>query len=166
VVGLDCSVPMQLRYYASPAMSPLMGALRTAGILRAVVSVAPGIVSNSYPGHSAADLAGMRRLVEWGYQNTTVRNESRETAANGKELEALRFPATIPVSMVLARESVEQAPRVAPNMDWVSLHRDVIAGNPRASIVVLDGTHFIYHSQSQEIARIIAETVSLAEGGR
>jgi len=161
VINLDSSVPETNRYMA-PQKEPAIDVralLRGTGVIR--LAAALGANPGGFPDgrYSKADIAAIGRMMARNLDNPTVLAESAAIYANRGELVGARYPAGMPVAMVLADSSIEASRLQLGGMDWVAVHKAQVDDPSRAQVYVLHGSHNIYWDNAAEIARIIAETL-------
>ena len=161
VINLDSSVP-ETNGYVKPQKEPAIDAralLRGTGFIR--LAAAFGLNLGGFPldRYSKADIAAIDRMVARNLDNPTVMAESAATYANRGELVGARYPAGMPVAMVLADSSIEASRLQLGGMDWIAVHKAQLADPSKARVYVLHGPHNIYWDNAGEIARIVAETL-------
>ena len=159
VVGIDSSVPDQNKLMPEnlqkqlPNMSVLTGLFRFAGwagIIRAYVTIAPN-ATTAYD-RSGYELTGhekdiinkltIRNLASNAVLDEMVRsdNDSGGLTANTK------YPSETPVKFFLSDQSLDLFPA------WKDIHIAQLANPTNTSVVMLNGDHFLYHTQAATIA--------------
>lgn len=161
VINLDSSVPETNRYMAPqkvPAID-VRALLRGAGVIR--LAAALGANPGGFPEdrYSKMDISAIGRMMARNLDNATVMAESAAIYANRGELVGARYPAGMPVAMVLADSSIEASRLQLGGMDWIAVHKAQVDDPPGATVYVLHGSHNIYWNNAEEIARIIAGTL-------
>jgi hypothetical protein len=61
--------------------------------------------------------------------------------------------------MILSKDSAQQLGKFMPGMDWVKAHQDLVAGNSKAKIYLVNGGHNVHWLNSEMIAEVVRETV-------
>jgi len=162
VINLDSSVP-ETNGYVEPPKEPAIDVralLRGTGVIRLAAAFGANLGGFPRNRYSKADIAAIDLMVARNLDNATVMAESAAIYANRGELVGARYPAGLPVAMVLADSSVEASRQQLGGMDWVAVHKAQLADPSKARIYVLHGSHSIYWDNAGEIARIVAETLS------
>ena len=165
VIGLDTTVPAQGDYYDSLRLPLLPSFLRVTGLLRLAVTLDPGLAGHAAAPYTDTERETMRRMIVWNYGNATMNREFRSVARNCADLNGVLFPNTIPVSFVLSEETAEQGPKVIPGFDWIKAHQTLLAPGGKARITLVPGGHFVYWSNSQQIAAVVRETIQAVSHG-
>jgi len=160
VVALDITVPVQFKYIHPTGLYTLVGVARALGLVRLALLVDPGLAAYSVPAYSEEQRQTVRRMASWNYLNKTVLNESYWSFSNLREVQGYKFPDHIPISMILSKDSAQQLGKFMPGMDWVKAHQDLVAGNSKAKIYLVDGGHNVQWLHSEVIAGVIRETVA------
>ena len=161
VINLDSSVPETNKYMA-PQEEPIVDAkalLREAGVVRLAAAFGANLGGFPRSRYSKADIAAIDLMVARNLDNPTVMAESAAIYANRQELVGARYPAGMPVAMVLADSSIEASRLRLGGMDWVAVHRAQVDDPQGAKVYVLHGPHNIYWDNAGEIARIVDETL-------
>jgi len=78
-------------------------------------------------------------------------NEGAQMPDNFKKTIDLTYPKNLPVLYFLATESTE------PDPDWEKIHKEMIKDNPNGEIIILDGSHYLHHTQYKEISEDISK---------
>jgi hypothetical protein len=99
----------------------------------------------------------------WNHANRTQRAEYRQVSANAKELDSQRFPSTIPIRMIVSKDSIVSMEKTVNGLDWKKAHENVIAGNLNGRVIVLDAGHFIEWDRSDIVADVVRE-MTASEG--
>jgi len=163
IVGLDISVPEQVRYSARRQESfNVFEILRVLGIVRLLLLIDPTISTGQIAGVSSAELADYNRFVNWNAGSHATFGESNEFASNLRSLLGLKFPATIPATLVLSSQGASRKGPGVNGETWVRIHQDVLEGKTTSKLVVLEGSHYIHHQNAEKIAVLVEEIA----GGR
>jgi pimeloyl-ACP methyl ester carboxylesterase len=166
IVCIDTTVPAQGRYYRSGIKRAfdvsLLTALRVSGACRWISLLDRGYFRRPAPSYSDED----RRLISmqyvWDLGNRAQWNEYMALYDNLSELQGRRFPADIPIRMLVARENLAWARTAYPGLDWLEAHRDIVAGCGDSQLLVLDGLHALHWESSPMIAGIVREAAGRA----
>jgi pimeloyl-ACP methyl ester carboxylesterase len=152
VIGIDPSVPTQLeKHSAADGGINIIGILSTIGLVRTVVSVAPGAVDPTSDDFTTTELERMRQMTIWNYGNAAVADESARVASNAAALQGVTYPENLPVLHFLASDSLATFP------EWLELHKNQLKNVNRHEIVELQGLHNLQWTQSAAMAKKITE---------
>ncbi|MBZ4486694.1 alpha/beta hydrolase [Microbacterium sp. cx-55] len=142
-VGIDSSVPQQPGG-EEPIPTEGIGALRDLGILRAL-----SWLSGEDPAPGVFDAATAEQMQLLSTQNgtaPTMLDEMAHAATNFSAVRDAEFPRTLPVLLFVADDNGDVE-------GWLDLHRSQAASVDQGRVVVLDGEHYLHHTQSPAIAR-------------
>ncbi len=157
VVGIDTSVPEQLKSMPSDlqkqqaASSITTGLLRFAGgagLIRAYLAINPNAISEM-TGRTYTDEERLlaNKLMNRNFTSSAVLDETVRSDSDSGGLSATsKFPSDIPVRFYLSNQSQELFPK------WKEIH---IAQLPRPNesfVTVLGGSHFLYNTHANTIA--------------
>lgn len=148
-IGIDTSVPFQGDTQTD--MSASLDLLSSSGVYRALSSVNPDLLN--YPKGTKEEKEEFRKLSLKNMGNTTILNEAKAMPQNFKDSEKLRYPKNDSVLFILASESIEDT----TNGDWLKLHENMVSDLKKSEIVVLDGPHYLHHTQASTIAKLTTE---------
>lgn len=81
--------------------------------------------------------------------NHATMNEGEVMQQNFDKVANLTYPVQLPVLYFLASESVE------PDDKWVQLHEKAIKESHKSEIKILEGDHYLHHTQSKKIVETI-----------
>ena len=151
VVGIDPTVPaaeggsggMGLPFHAVGAV------LRTTGVVRAAVTLFPGLAEPSGSAFTTEERARIRAMTIWNFGNAAVTDETSRTGSNAEALQGVTYPDRLPVLDILSSESVTTLPR------WVESHEAQLRNVQHHEVVVLDGRHYLHWTQSEAMAEKI-----------
>lgn len=73
-------------------------------------------------------------------------NEGKEMSNNFKKTLNLTHPKNLPIMYFLATESTQ------PDPNWGKIHKEMIKDNPKGEIKILEGSHYLHHTQSKKIS--------------
>ena len=130
--------------------------LRTTGLVRAAITVFPGLAEPNGNAYTEDERARIRAMTIWNYGNAAVADETNRMGSNAKALQGVAYPDRLPVLDLLSSESVATLPR------WVESHEDQLRNVRRHEVVVLDGGHYLHWTQARAMAEKI--TSFLGEG--
>jgi pimeloyl-ACP methyl ester carboxylesterase len=151
-IGIDTSVPTQP---GADEATPTDGleALKSLGILRVLTAIAPDPTAG-LP-YDTATKRQLAILANRNAMNPTLLDEIAHTPANFRAARSQSFPADLPILMFVVGDDPELA-------DWVSLHEAQLAGIDRSELVLLDGGHYLHHTESPQmgadIKRFLGDT--------
>jgi pimeloyl-ACP methyl ester carboxylesterase len=166
VVGIDQTVPESGADSAGTSGMPLGvvgAALRTSGLVRAAITLAPGLAEPAGGAFAAEERAQIRAMSIWNFGNAAVADETDRMAGNAAALRGVGYPDDLPVLEFLSTDSV------ATLQDWVGQHEDRLSNVRRHEVVVLDGGHYLHWTQSEAMAekiRAFLDADSSARGER
>ena len=149
VVGIDQTVPASEAESAGMSGMSLgaVGAvLRTSGLVRAAITLAPGLAEPAGGAFTAEERARIRAMSIWNFGNAAVADETARMAGNAAALRGVGYPDDLPVLEFLSTDSVATLP------DWVGQHEDRLRNVRRHEVVVLDGGHYLHWTQSKAMA--------------
>jgi pimeloyl-ACP methyl ester carboxylesterase len=153
VIGIDPTVPtIELeKHSAASGGINIIGILSTVGLVRTLVSIAPGAVDPTSDDFTASELERMRQMTIWNFGNAAVADESARVASNAAALHGVTYPENIPVLHFLASDSVTTFP------DWLESHKNQLKSVNRHEIVELKGLHNLQWTQSTAMAQKITQ---------
>jgi len=131
--------------------------LRVLGIVRLGLAVAPDL-----SGAEGVDLSPEQRkdyntITNWTVGSHAVFHEANAFPTNLRSLAGLKFPASLPVTLVLASDSVGQTSPGIPGEVWTRLHEGIIVPGASSKVVVLPGNHYVHHGNERRIAELVEE---------
>jgi pimeloyl-ACP methyl ester carboxylesterase len=153
VIGIDTTVPTnQLEEHSGASGGiNIIGMLSAIGLVRTVVSLAPGAVDPTSDDYTASELERMRQMTIWNFGNAAVADESARVASNAAALHGVTYPENLPVLHFLASDSVATLP------DWLESHQNQLKSVNRHEIVELQGLHNLHWTQSTAMAKKITQ---------
>ncbi|MFI7744748.1 alpha/beta fold hydrolase [Kocuria rhizosphaericola] len=151
VVGIDTTVPaFAAGQDHTPAAEgggvPWDRLASSTGLVRWVLLAAPDLALPADTAHTAEEREQINRMTIWNFANPAVTDETRRIGDNAHQLEDVRFPADLPVLMLLAQDTVGES------SDWLASHEEQLQGVNNHELVVLDGPHYLHWTRSPEIA--------------
>lgn len=148
-IGIDTSVPFQGDTQTD--MSTSLELLSSSGIYRALSVLNPDLLN--YPPGTKEQKEEFRKLSLKNMGNTTILNEAKAMPQNFKDSEKLRYPKDDAVLFILASESIADT----TNGDWLKLHENMVSDVKKNEIIVLDGPHYLHHTQASTITKLTNE---------
>lgn len=151
VIGIDPTLPDPEADVTQPGDEGVNwgGLLRTTGVVRAVLALAPDLALPDSDAYTPDELTRMGRMAAWNYSNPAVVDETRRIGSNATALRGVTYPDELPVLHLLAGDTV----RTSEN--WVERHEDQLRDVRRHEVVVLDGPHYLHWTRSKEMAEKI-----------
>ncbi|MFE4543004.1 alpha/beta fold hydrolase [Arthrobacter sp. NPDC056727] len=157
VVGIDPTVPAVPTLHADQTGVPAVGInweglVAASGLLRWAAMLAPGLVEPDGTAYTAGEREQMRRMANWNFGNPAVVDETNRIADNARKVQPLRYPADLPVLILLA-SAKETAPDPA-------LHESRLRNVLHHEIVMLPGGHYLHWTHAPEMASKIKAFVA------
>ncbi len=155
-IGIDSSVPHQGDmdsftskpenvYKLYKIMRPL---LYGSGINRLMRELSFEQTAAQIPTLKGADLEKAKALFFLEGINDTLMDEMRMLSANFKTCYDMKFPESVPVLYVIAKENCDMMP------EWEGLHKDLVT-NPESKVVVIEGAHYLHLTSLEKLAEEI-----------
>lgn len=152
VIGIDASVPHQIdadQWIAKPAntylaykvMRPL---LYGSGINRLLSELSFEQTAAQVPTLSGRDKETARALYCAGGINDTLLNEMELLSDNMNKCYDMKFPESVPVLYVLAKDNCDTIPQ------WEQWHKDLVT-NPDSRVTVIEGSHYLHFTSLQRL---------------
>jgi len=151
VVGLDATVPKpgdEPVEEPEPGINWLKG-LSAIGLVRAVVSVGPGLVDPDSDAYTQDELHRMRTMMIWNLGNRVVEDETARIANNSASLRGVTYPHDLPV---LAFVADDKSSRV---VEKTSGTQNLLQNVNRHQIITLEGNHYLHWTQAKRMAEEI-----------
>ena len=83
---------------------------------------------------------------------------------NSRELSGIKYNSNLPVLAFLASDQIDSVDRMISSGElktgWDKINQDMITNPKFQHISVLQGTHYIYHSQSEKIYELTKNFLS------
>lgn len=144
-VGIDSSNPNQYggKAVESPISPTTISLLKKSGLGRLMMKLS----ADPYAAIPVDDETKeqMRILSYKNFRNPTVANEIENMFPNYKVAENLTFPKNLPVLFFLQ-------PDKTAIEGWSALHHEQIKDSVHGKVITLEGTHYLHHTKSKEIA--------------
>lgn len=141
-VGIDTSVPEQPGMDAELPVDAI-AALKTLGIVRLVAAFSgDDYDAPTYP-EQAQEQIGM--ITNVYSLNPTYLDEMAHLSTNFEDARGTTFPADLPLLMFVEEDN-------AANPDWLGLHERQAAEIDDATVIPMDGEHYLHHTHAQDIA--------------
>ena len=154
IVGLDSSVPEQVKYSEEQNIINWYDLLRNLGLVRVALTLRPDYFKYDENVYDRESIKKLNMFACWNTDNATVWNEGGMFIANAREVLGLRIPKSIPCRMLLSDETIART-RKKSVLDWVEEHEKLIQGNANGSVLVLEGGHYIHRNNSRAILEIV-----------
>ncbi|MEG0328134.1 MAG: alpha/beta hydrolase [Erysipelothrix sp.] len=142
LVGLDSSLPSQGG--ADENQESMINFLAKSGIYRALASTGDDFLNT--PPIDDTSKQQFKYISLHSIGSKATQNEGYQMQANFIKTMDLKYPTNLPVLYILASESVDT------DSKWIPIHEDMLVNSKKSKLIVLDGTHYIHHTQSQTIA--------------
>lgn len=141
-VGIDTSVSTQPG--ADDAISvKSLDFLNKSGLYRLLKSVGPDPYAGlNFDPHTVEQMKLIANKME---NNATMLNEMQYSASNFKDAQQLFFPADLPLLLFVQADNQEVE-------GWIELHEEQIKQSNSGEMVTMEGTHYLHHTKSKEIA--------------
>jgi pimeloyl-ACP methyl ester carboxylesterase len=149
VIGIDPNVPASKAGAAGTSGLPfhMVGAvLRTTGVVRAAITVSPGLADPKGSAYTTDERAQIRAMTIWNFGNAAVSDETNRMGSNATALRGVTYPDRLPVLEFLSSDSVATLPR------WVESHESQLRNVRHHEVVALDGDHYLHWTQSKAMA--------------
>lgn len=151
VVGLDATIP---KPGSEPVEEPQPGinwlkGLNTIGLVRAVISVAPGLVDPDSDAFTDDELQRMRTMYMWNFGNDAVDDETARIAHNAQALRGVTYPDDLPVLAFVADENTSRTAEKTSGM------QNLLQNVSRHQVITLEGNHYLHWTQSKRMAEEI-----------
>ena len=153
VIGIDTSVPAQITLLSpSSGMSPLLALGASTGLVRIVTKVDPSRVMSTDEASAYTDeqFKLLRLMYCWHADNASIINETNHVYENTETVQGMKYPESIPVLFFLSQSSVDTFGSM--EMDWVSVHKELISDNEQSKCIVLEGPHYLHRANSTRMA--------------
>ncbi|MGX7263010.1 alpha/beta hydrolase [Enterococcus crotali] len=144
-IGIDSSLPTQGG--ADDNQGETIKLLSQSGIYRLLFDIEPSFLNA--PKLSKKDTEQFKYISLKNIGNKATLNEGEVMQENFDKVANLTYPVQLPVLYFLAAESVESDEK------WVLLHEDMIKDSQKSEIKILEGSHYLHHTQSEKIVEII-----------
>lgn len=151
VVGLDATVPKpgsEAVEEPQPGINWFKG-LNTIGLVRAVISVAPGLFDPDSDAYTDDELQRMRTMYMWNFGNSAVDDETARIAHNAQALRGVTYPDDLPVLAFVADEGTSRA------AEKTSAMQNLLQNVARHQVISLEGHHYLHWTQSKRMAEEI-----------
>jgi pimeloyl-ACP methyl ester carboxylesterase len=141
----DSSNPMQYggKVIESPISATTISLLKKSGLARLVMKLSADPYAAIPVDEETKEQ--MRILSYKNFRNPTVANEIENMFPNYKVAENLTFPKNLPVIFFLQ-------PDETAIEGWSALHQEQIKDSVHGKVMTFEGTHYLHHTKSKEIA--------------
>ncbi len=142
-IGIDSSLPDQGG--AADNQGGTIKLLSQSGIYRLLADAESTFLNG--PKLSNEDAEQFKYISLKNIGNNATMNEGEEMQKNFDKVANIAYPAQLPVLYFLASESIE------PDDKWVPLHEAMIKESQKSEIMILEGSHYLHHTQSEKIVQ-------------
>lgn len=158
VVGIDATIPKPGDETVEEPQPDINWGkvLAITGLVRAVVTVAPGLVEPDGNAYSPEELKRMRTMMMWNFGNSAVADESARIANNAAALRGVTYPDDLPVLAFVADE------KNGGTAAKTSAAQTLLENVKRHQVVALEGGHYLHWRQSKRMAEEIRSFLSPA----
>ena len=157
ILAIDPSHPEQIDYFDTSSSTKISFLMKNLGLLRFKKGAIHG-EENYGADYNAEELRLMRTMYLWHNHDIAQLNEAKMIRENMNTCRTMGYPNDLPVLMMLASENV----RYFEDW-WLQLHDQQISTTNHGKMTILKGNHFLYLTQSQQIAeasrKFIRETL-------
>ena len=156
VVGIDATIP---KPGSEPVPEPQPGInwgklVAASGLIRAVATMAPGLVEPDGNAYSDEELQQMRTMAIWNFGNSAVDDETARIANNAAALRGVIYPDDLPVLAFVADEKDGRAGAKS------SAAEALLKNVARHQVLVLEGGHYLHWTLAQRMAQEIRRFVA------
>ena len=141
-IGIDSSLPAQGG--AADNQGAAIKLLSQSGIYRLFASIDPTFLNG--PELSKEDNNQFRYISFKNIGNKATLNEGEVMQQTFDKVENMSYPVGLPVLYFLASESVDA------DETWVPIHEAMIKNSQKSALKILEGSHYLHHTQSQTIS--------------
>ncbi|WP_159638456.1 alpha/beta fold hydrolase [Erysipelothrix anatis] len=153
-VGIDSSLPTQGG--ADENQEATIAFLANSGIYRLMVDSSEDflLISNT----DEATKKQFKYILLKNIGSSATVNEGKEMQNNFEKTMNLKYPSDLPVLYILASKTVD------PNPNWRPIHEALLQDINQGKLIVLEGGHYLHHTQSSEIVEQIREFIIEVSG--
>lgn len=141
-VGIDSSVPNQPGVDAE-LPGKTFAFLKKSGFQRLALKLSGNPFANLDFDDETKEQ--MLLITHKGSNNSTVLNEMEHISSNFKKAQQLTFPRNLPLLLFAQSDNTDVE-------GWVALHEEQAKGSAHGKVVLMDGSHYLHHTKSKEIA--------------
>lgn len=146
-IGIDSSLPTQGG--ADDNQGNVIKLLSKSGLYRLFANVDSNFLNP--PKLSDEELEQFKYISLKNIGNNATINEGEVMQENFDKVINSYYPEKLPVLYLLSSESVEE------DNNWVLIHKDMLNDSKKSKIEILEGNHYLHHTKSVEMAKIIKE---------
>jgi pimeloyl-ACP methyl ester carboxylesterase len=171
IIGIDESKPDQansgpISKKKAGLIPSFVSFLNSTGIFRAIVFLFPGLMkeydNSRYYSEEQKQL--VKSATVWNLYNGDIVNEANSIYPNCQELFGVKYPSGLPTLSFLAQGSIDgfkkMAEKKSSDADWLLLHEAVISNPAIQKIEVLEGKHYLHHTQADKMVTLTKEFVA------
>lgn len=146
IIGIDPSVPKQIDYVDSSKEQWLMTPLKKSGLMRLLNLLKPGSFIPDGADYDAQSIATIKGMMFSQHANPSLQDEGKRIKENFTACRDLSYPTQLPLLMMLSSRNCKMVKW------WKTLHEEQLEDHPRARLIVLEGSHYLHWSQSEQMA--------------
>jgi pimeloyl-ACP methyl ester carboxylesterase len=171
ILGIDESKPDQAKTnkFAKMKMGAWISYLNSAGIFRTLIYLIPSLAGirkefKENATYSEEQWKFIEMASAWNAFNVSIVTEQNWIYRNATELFGVKYPAALPTLSFLAKGTVEQSKIMVEKKtlykDWLILHEEIISNPAIQKVEILEGAHYLHHTQTNKIAELTNEFIS------
>ena len=146
IIGIDPSVPKQIDYVDSSKEQWITAPLKKSGLMRFINAVKPGSFIPHSADYDAQSIATIKGMAFSQRTNPSFKEEGKRINENFMACRELSYPKHLPILMLLSSRNCKMVKW------WKSLHEEQLEDHPQARLLVLEGSHYLHWSQSEQMA--------------
>ncbi|WP_042198068.1 alpha/beta fold hydrolase [Paenibacillus camerounensis] len=145
-IGIDSSLPSQGD--AADNGVETIELLSKSGLFRLLSNMNADILNIPDVG---AELGGQYTYLSLkNIGSKATMNEGKAMLENFNKTADIQYPKNLPVLYFLATESTE------PDDNWLKIHQDMVKNSERSAIEIIEGGHYLHHTQAKQLAEFTA----------
>lgn len=144
-IGIDSSLPSQGE--AEDNGEKLVRFLSKTGLMRLVSVTNPTMMN--IPPIDNSNIEQFKYVFFRSIGSNAMTSEGGLMAKNFEDTIHLNYPENLPVLYIMSSEST------SPDPTWLNLHKDMIEGRKNSKIEILEGGHYLHHTQSEAIVKYV-----------
>lgn len=154
ILCIDTSHPEQIDYLSVDAETKVMPVLKELGMMRLLDKVMPGKFSPDSEDYEEEDLKMLKAMKLWHDANPSLKDEGNRLVENMNACRTLSFPEDLPVLMFICTGNIEMTKGW-----WKDLHEKQIQTTRYGKMMILEGTHYLHWTKSQEMAEEVKKFI-------
>lgn len=164
VLGLEVGPAKTYEYVDPIPPSYSIDYLRKLGLVRFITKLAPALAQlpgNENGAYTMLEIELMRLMACWNIWNGTVLNESEMEGPNSKQLVHLKFPETIPTTLLVSKQVTDFIAQDNWKVDWITLQKSQLSEkSDKSRVIVMEGGHYIHWNNSGQIRKILKDMLN------